>query len=34
MLFFLVVRGALGVTQSTFLHLSQIVHRNVQARGA
>jgi hypothetical protein len=32
--FFLVVRGALGVTQSTFLHLSQIVHRNVQARGA
>jgi hypothetical protein len=34
MLFFLVVRSALGVTQSTFLHLSQIVHRNVQARGA
>jgi hypothetical protein len=33
MLFF-VDCGGLEATQSTFLHLSQIVHRNVQARGA
>ena len=34
MLFSLVFCGDLGATQSTFLHLAQIVHRNVQARGA
>jgi len=34
MLFFIVVCGDLEATQSTFLHLAQIVHHNVQARGA
>jgi hypothetical protein len=31
---FLVVCGDLRATQSTFLHLAQIVHLNAQARGA